>query len=69
MEFQFDILMYFQSIRNQLLTSIFTFFTICTEVPVITVLTAILYWCINKKVGQRALFALCQKSKSDYLVL
>lgn len=59
MKFQLDILMYLQSIRNELLTSIFTFFTICTEVPVITVLTGILYWCINKKAGQRTLFALC----------
>ncbi len=59
MEFQLNILMYLQSIRNELLTGIFTFFTICTEVPVITVLTGILYWCINKKAGQRTLFALC----------
>ena len=58
MGFQLDILMYLQSIRNELLTGIFTFFTICTEVPVITVLTAMLYWCINKKAGQRILFAL-----------
>ena len=53
MEYQLDILMYLQSIRSELLTSIFTFFTICTEVPVITVLTGILYWCINKKAGQK----------------
>ena len=59
MEYQLDILMYLQSIRSELLTSIFTFFTICTEVPVITVLTGILYWCINKKAGQKTLFALC----------
>ena len=59
MEYQLDVLMYLQSIRNELLTSIFTFFTICTEVPVITILTGILYWCINKKAGQRTLFALC----------
>ena len=58
MGFQLDILMYLQSIRNELLTGIFTFFNICTEVPVITVLTAMLYWCINKKAGQRILFAL-----------
>ena len=58
MGFQLDILMYLQSIRNELLTGIFTFFTIWTEVPVITVLTAMLYWCINKKAGQRILFAL-----------
>ncbi|HBI92906.1 MAG TPA: hypothetical protein DDY58_11090 [Terrisporobacter glycolicus] len=59
MGFQLDILMYLQSIRNELLTGIFTFFTICTEVPVITVLTGVIYWCINKKAGQRTLFALC----------
>ena len=58
MGFQLDILMYLQSIRNELLTGIFTFFTLCTEVPVLTVLTAMLYWCINKKAGQRILFAL-----------
>lgn len=51
--------MYLQSIRNELLTGIFTFFTICTEVPVITVLTGVIYWCINKKAGQRTIFALC----------
>lgn len=59
MGYQLDILMYLQSIRNELLTGIFTFFTICTEVPVITVLTGIIYWCINKKAGQRTLFAIC----------
>ena len=58
MEYQLNILMYLQSIRNELLTGIFTFFTICTEVPVITVLTGILYWCINKKAGQRVMLAL-----------
>lgn len=55
---QIDILMIFQNMRNNILTTIFTFFSICTEVPVITVLTAILYWCIDKKAGQRVLFAL-----------
>ncbi|MCC3869565.1 phosphatase PAP2 family protein [Terrisporobacter mayombei] len=59
MGYQLDILMYLQSIRNELLTGVFTFFTVCTEVPVITVLTGIIYWCINKKAGQRTLFALC----------
>ena len=59
MEYQLDLLMYLQSMRSELFTSIFTFFTVCTEVPVITILTGILYWCINKKAGQRTLFALC----------
>lgn len=59
MEYQLEILMTLQNMRNDILTGIFTFFTICTEVPVITVLTAILYWCVNKRAGQRTLFALC----------
>lgn len=58
MEFQIDMLMWFQNIRSGLLTVLFTLFTICTEVPVITVLTGILYWCIDKKAGQRVLYAL-----------
>ncbi|MEG0856622.1 MAG: phosphatase PAP2 family protein [Terrisporobacter sp.] len=58
MDFQLDILMMIQSMRNVILTAIFTFFTVCTEVPVITILTAILYWCVDKKSGQRVLFAL-----------
>ncbi|WP_455540033.1 phosphatase PAP2 family protein [Terrisporobacter sp.] len=59
MEYQLNVLMYLQSIRSGLLTSIFTFFTIFTEVPIITILTGLLYWCINKKAGQKTLFALC----------
>lgn len=58
MELQLDILMMIQSLRNDILTAIFTFFTVCTEVPVITVLSAILYWCVDKKSGQRIIFAL-----------
>lgn len=58
MDFQLDILMMIQNMRNDILTLIFTFFTICTEVPVITVLAAILYWCVDKKSGQRLIFTL-----------
>lgn len=58
MGYQLDILMYIQSMRNDILTVIFTLFTVCTEVPVITVLVGILYWCIDKKRAQRILFAL-----------
>lgn len=59
MENQLYILMYLQSIRKELLTNVFMFFTICTEVPIITLLTGVVYWCINKKAGQRTIFALC----------
>lgn len=58
MAFQLDILMYLQSIRSELSTNMFLLFTIFTEVGVITVLTGILYWCVDKKAGQRIIFAL-----------
>lgn len=53
-----DILLFFQSIRNDILTAIFTTFTICTETMAVTLIAAIMYWCIDKKCGQRLLFAI-----------
>lgn len=53
-----DILLFFQSIRNDILTMIFTAFTICTETMAVTLIAAIMYWCIDKKCGQRLLFAI-----------
>ena len=58
MSFQLNILMFFQSIRSPLLNIIFLIFTISTEVPVIVLVSALMYWCINKKYGQRMLFSL-----------
>ncbi|MBU5337054.1 phosphatase PAP2 family protein [Intestinibacter bartlettii] len=52
-----DILLFFQSIRNDILTVIFTLFTICTEQVAVVLIAAIMYWCIDKKCGQRILFA------------
>lgn len=52
-----DILLFFQSIRNDILTAIFTLFTICTEQVAVVLIAAIMYWCIDKKCGQRILFA------------
>lgn len=52
-----DILLFFQSIRNDILTMIFTAFTICTETMAVTLIAAIMYWCIDKKCGKRLLFA------------
>lgn len=58
MDIQLRILLFFQSIRTPLLSGIFLIFTISTELPVIILFTAIMYWCINKKYGQRILFSL-----------
>ena len=58
MDFQLNILKFFQSMRNPILNAFFLKLTISTEVPVVVLLTAIMYWCINKKYGQKLLFAL-----------
>ncbi len=58
MNIQLDILKFFQSIRNPILNALFLILTISTETPVIVILTAIMYWCINKRYGQKLLFAL-----------
>ena len=58
MNFQLNILKFFQSLRNPILNAFFLILTISTEVPVVVLLTAIMYWCINKKYGQKLLFTL-----------
>lgn len=58
MDIQLSILMFFQSIRSTLLSTLFLFFTISTETPVIILFTVIMYWCVNKKYGQKILFSL-----------
>ena len=58
MNFQLNILKFFQSMRNPILNAFFLILTISTEVPVVVLLTAIIYWCINKKYGQKLLFTL-----------
>lgn len=58
MDIQLKILQFLQSIRSPLLSGLFLIFTISTEVPIIIGFTAIMYWCVNKRYGQRILFAL-----------
>ena len=58
MNIQINILKFFQSIRNPILNALFLILTISTEAPVIIIMTAIMYWCVNKKYGQKLLFAL-----------
>lgn len=58
MNTQLSILQFFQGIRSPMLNIIFLIFTISTELPVIVAFTGYIYWCINKNIGQRILFAL-----------
>lgn len=58
MDFQLSILEFFQTLRSPILSTIFLIFTISTELPILVLFTATIYWCINKKYGQRMLFAL-----------
>lgn len=58
MDIQLEMLLFFQSIRSNILNLIFLLFSVNAEV-VIVFLTAYIYWCANKKVGQKILFSLC----------
>lgn len=58
MDIQLSILQFFQSLRSGVLDTLFLILTISTEIPVIVLLTTIMYWCINKKYGQKILFSL-----------
>lgn len=58
MGIQVEILKYIQLFKNPVLDGMFLGITMSTEVPVILIMASILYWCINKKYGQRLLFAL-----------
>ncbi len=58
MDIQLQVLEFFQSIKNPILDVVFTILTISTEVPIIVVFAAAMYWCINKRNGQRLLFSL-----------
>ncbi|MEG2788409.1 MAG: phosphatase PAP2 family protein [Romboutsia sp.] len=58
MDIQLSILQFFQSIGSPFLNIIFLIFTISTELPILVLFTAGMYWCINKKYGQKILFSL-----------
>lgn len=62
MDFQLEILKFFQSMRTPILNSIFLTFTKSAELPMLMLFIAIMYWCINKKQGQRIIFALIGNS-------
>ncbi len=56
MDIQISILQLFQSIKNPILDVLFLILTISAEVPVMVLFIALMYWCINKKYGQKLLF-------------
>ena len=58
MNMQVEILKFIQSFKNPILNILFLIITISTEVPVVLIVASILYWCVNKKYGERLLFAL-----------
>lgn len=58
MDIQLSILLFFQNLRNPFLNFIFLVFTVSTEAPLLILITAVIYWCINKKCGQKMLFAI-----------
>lgn len=58
MDIQVEILKYIQAFKNPVLNLIFLVITISTEVPVILIVASVLYWCVNKKYGQKLMFAL-----------
>lgn len=58
MDIQMSILQFFQGIRSPILNTMFLILTISTELPVIVLFTAFIYWCLNKKYGQKILFSL-----------
>ena len=58
MDIQLSILQFLQNVRNPILNILFLGLTMSAEVPVIVVFTAVMYWCINKKYGQKLLFSL-----------
>ncbi|MGL6106193.1 phosphatase PAP2 family protein [Romboutsia sp.] len=58
MDIEISILQFLQGVRNPILDMIFLGLTISTELPVVVLFIAIMYWCINKKYGQKLLFGL-----------
>lgn len=66
MNIQINILKFFQSIRNPILNAFFLILTISTEVPVIVILTAIMYWCINKKIWSKTFIFINSKYSNKY---
>lgn len=53
MEFELQIIRWLQSLRNGFLDTIFEFFTMFGEELMVIAILGGIYWCVNKKVGER----------------
>jgi len=53
LEFELQIIRWLQSIRNAFLDNLFEFFTLFGEELVVIAVLGGIYWCVNKKVGER----------------
>ncbi len=53
MKFELDIIHWLQNLRNDFLNSLFEGITFFGEEVIIIVVLGVLYWCINKKTGER----------------
>jgi len=53
MEFELQIIKWLQSIRNVFLDNLFEFFTLFGEELLVIAILGGIYWCVNKKVGER----------------
>lgn len=53
MKFELEIIHWLQSIRSPLLDTLFEFFTLFGEEVVVIIVLGAVYWCINKKAGER----------------
>ena len=58
MSWQISVLQFFSNIRTPLLNKIFEVITISTESAVLLLVIAVVYWCIDKKLGQKLGFIL-----------
>ncbi len=53
MEFELQIIRWLQSLRNGFLDTMFEFFTMFGEELMVIAILGGIYWCVNKKVGER----------------
>ncbi|MDT8337371.1 MAG: phosphatase PAP2 family protein [Candidatus Izemoplasmatales bacterium] len=53
MEFELQIIRWLQSLRNGFLDTLFEFFTMFGEELIVIAVLGGIYWCVNKKVGER----------------
>lgn len=58
MNFELDLLHWFQDIRNTFLNGFFTFFTLFGEEVILIVILGFIYWSYDKKIGERMGFTI-----------